>query len=856
MGRINFKKIWTLSLFILVFFVFPDGVSAATYYVDSDAGSDSNDGLSQGAPFETVKKASALSLSPGDSVLLKYGSEFREGLFDNGEGTAENRITWGAYGDSEDGLPIINAAQLLNNSSVWSNYSGDTWKASHNYGSEFVSNGGFESWTGGLPDDWTDPGASITVEDETSEVHSDSHAAKLTANTDSAILRQTASGFEPMTYYLAESWYKTTAGSRVRLYVNGSGATDFTFYTEYGDWTKEMVLFRTGHEASTVQIWAWMESSGDVAYVDDVSIKKASGCNSEVVRLFLDREGQGQAVDASSVNSTDTWYYDETEWDLYVYSPGGNPATAYSSPGVEILSYHNTAVDLNSYTNFQNIHVIGGRDIAFALSFNSYMIVENSVFDYMGKYGIYHSAYNDTQKAEYNIIRNNVIDRKWTLAENPDSGEPGFDGVSLFNSAENNTISGNTIRGFGHDGIGFYGTQLSMDGINSNIIEYNDISAPISIYMKPFSIVGYEDKASNNIVRYNFFHDYKGPAQIASNGNQIYNNIFSVNDSENGANFAPGFSVYSVNNYRSKDSQIYNNSFYGMYDAGIELDAWSYPIDDITMKNNLFSNNDTSGSGWQLYFNEDSTTISGTVFQNNNVYDSGTVATIKESGAAKTVSEAEAAWSGFSSNVSSDPLLSNIGGSYALATDFTLQSLSPAIDAGTDVSLTTDYAGSPIYGLPDIGAYEYQPPYTMGTHEIDTSADVRVYGDGKFRNTVVTGGTTADLSVDPASDDKSQYLDIEITTWETSGDYSKEWTEDSTTITGNTAHIVGDLEANKYYNVSVDSTLGQDITGGNCTAGVCLSNSSGEIEFTYSGGYSTHTFLVEESDNTAPTITS
>lgn len=41
--------------------------------------------------------------------------------------------------------------------------------------------------------------------------------------------------------------------------------------------------------------------------------------------------------------------------------------------------------------------------------------------------------------------------------------------------------------------------------------------------------------------------------------------------------------------------------------------------------------------------------------------------------------------------------------------DYHLRSGSPAINAGVDVGLTTDADGKPIIGLPDIGAYEYQP---------------------------------------------------------------------------------------------------------------------------------------------------
>ncbi|MDO8593124.1 MAG: polysaccharide deacetylase family protein, partial [bacterium] len=70
--------------------------------------------------------------------------------------------------------------------------------------------------------------------------------------------------------------------------------------------------------------------------------------------------------------------------------------------------------------------------------------------------------------------------------------------------------------------------------------------------------------------------------------------------------------------------------------------------------------------------------------------------------------------------------------------NYNLQSISPAIDVGTNLSLTTDYLGNPIYGLPDIGGYEYQPPYTVGTTPVPTTGSVRVYSDGQYRALVAT----------------------------------------------------------------------------------------------------------------------
>jgi hypothetical protein len=78
----------------------------------------------------------------------------------------------------------------------------------------------------------------------------------------------------------------------------------------------------------------------------------------------------------------------------------------------------------------------------------------------------------------------------------------------------------------------------------------------------------------------------------------------------------------------------------------------------------------------------------------------------------------------------------NSSGQFNEPEDFAPRWDSPVIDAGTDVDIEEkDYLGNPIYGPRDIGAIEYQPPYTMGVDPVDIAGNVRVYGDGKFRNT-------------------------------------------------------------------------------------------------------------------------
>ncbi len=197
-----------------------------------------------------------------------------------------------------------------------------------------------------------------------------------------------------------------------------------------------------------------------------------------------------------------------------------------------------------------------------------------------------------------------------------------------------------------------------------------------------------------------------------------------------------------------------------------------------------------------------------------------------------------------------NPLFSNDAGSYSTSTDFQLLPLSPAIDSGTTTpnmtSTTTDFAGNPIYGTPDIGAYEYQPPYTITTDNPEYTGNVRIYGDGKYRYTTsTTTSTTASLKVTPAegiyptyqaSTTRPEYLNISNITWGT----SKQWTA-SSTIATTTVYTIGDLTPNTYYTISVDGLASTTYQ----------SNGSGVITYTYSGGYSTHTFTVTP-DTTSP----
>lgn len=82
--------------------ILPIQLLAATFYVDSISGNDSNNGLSEASAFQSVSHVNSLTLTAGDSVLFRRGQSF-DGVLDvNESGSGSAPITFGAWGSGED----------------------------------------------------------------------------------------------------------------------------------------------------------------------------------------------------------------------------------------------------------------------------------------------------------------------------------------------------------------------------------------------------------------------------------------------------------------------------------------------------------------------------------------------------------------------------------------------------------------------------------------------------------------------------------------------------------------------------------------------------------------------------------
>ena len=95
----------------ILFFASCPVLQGTTYYLDASGGSDGNTGLSATAAWKTLAKINSSKFAPGDIVLLRRGSVWREQFNFPSSGSSGSPIVIDAYGTGE--LPVISGADLV-----------------------------------------------------------------------------------------------------------------------------------------------------------------------------------------------------------------------------------------------------------------------------------------------------------------------------------------------------------------------------------------------------------------------------------------------------------------------------------------------------------------------------------------------------------------------------------------------------------------------------------------------------------------------------------------------------------------------------------------------------------------------
>jgi hypothetical protein len=107
------KRRGLIAALLYVTMGFAVAAFGATYHVDSETGSDGNNGRSSQTAWETLEKASSVAYKRGDRILLKRGSVFKGTLKLKGAmGSKDAPVVIDAYGVGE-ALPKIDSAGYI-----------------------------------------------------------------------------------------------------------------------------------------------------------------------------------------------------------------------------------------------------------------------------------------------------------------------------------------------------------------------------------------------------------------------------------------------------------------------------------------------------------------------------------------------------------------------------------------------------------------------------------------------------------------------------------------------------------------------------------------------------------------------
>jgi len=248
------------------------------------------------------------------------------------------------------------------------------------------------------------------------------------------------------------------------------------------------------------------------------------------------------------------------------------------------------------------------------------------------------------------------------------------------------------------------GIQIEAMTYNSlmedNLCEYNSRS------------FGYETgiwifNSDGAIVRRNIMRGNSTGLRVSKmkNFQAYYNLIMNNNYNLDGTN-----QNTSGVDFSESSGTFYNNTLIGNSASNSKLGSiYVYPLypeggvtqpSNITIKNNIIMNDGSVDSPKDMDFDQ---SVGSTVICDYNlVYNANRAINIQIGTTNYSWATYKLVSSQDSHSINSNPLFVNAG-----SEDYRLQAGSPAINAGVNVGLTTDYLGHTINGLPDIGAYEY-----------------------------------------------------------------------------------------------------------------------------------------------------
>lgn len=574
--------------------------------------------------------------------------------------------------------------------------------------SEMITNPGFED---GMTGWTTEVGGSSTIAQSDEQANSGTYSAKIVRNGTTSRLRRTFN-VNPNTWYALSYYNIRIAGvSSGNLMISDKGTmTGTTMYltdmmttwtttsntidgisADSASWTRKGLLFRTG--AGQTQIEIILSFFGDCTiHVDDFSLKKigwelVSGTEYRLTPMFHTR------TDGAANNNLSPPYYSAksniTYWGDTELLPGTTGSLNEGECGWDSINQEEH-INIGKNPEGEVIHIPRVTYLIGSFGAYHYITINGLTF----RYTSVASAYGTIGGA---ILASNTAANYWTITNNVFFG---IQNVGVNNSVGNDWLieynTGNRFWNGQHHsdlGGGGYGYPITLLGTGS-IVRKN--------YFRN-QYCGIVASAGGNKIHYNILDGIKvnglwHNCLSVANPNEWYNNTVYHNPEEGG----PGHGFAAQDNDDGPGdiggAKVKNNLIITVQENGGAQAFCIKNSTNIESNNNLFF---TVGTNAKIARLEYAGTLENTDIATMAEYQA-TIAALKDNPTLK--------WNGTYGSVGTAADANSIGADprFRSTTDYRLRSGSPAINAGVDVGLTTDFLGKPIRGLPDIGAYEFQ----------------------------------------------------------------------------------------------------------------------------------------------------
>jgi parallel beta-helix repeat protein len=530
--------------------------------------------------------------------------------------------------------------------------------------------------------------------------------------------------------------WKTIAKVNASSFVPG----DQILFKRGEIWREQLTVPSSGSSGNPITIGAY--GSGELPVINGSNLISSgwtqyrstvwqAAVTTRPNQIFFNGVRGTPVASVAAINGASKWYWASNI--LYVYSTSA-PATAFTNPGIEASQrQYNISGNGKSYVTIQNLNLQNSNGYGFA--FNG--VASNVTIDGCTVGHSYYSgiAINGNFEVQSVIIRNSTVN--WNGANGISIYGPGHDWT-----VEDNVVHNNSQNGTNDGGMFTYsgGIRACCDSSVKKIIvqrnkvysqgklpdgtrvtssngDPSDNARAQGIWMDTLHHTNYTD---GPLIIGNEVYDNQHDGILIENGSYntvIYNLVYNNNATEAWGIRVSDWHAQSPANY----NRVYNNVVYSNSNGGINISG-SFGSEanrciGNEVKNNIVIGN---GSGSNLVANNggenDGTMGNGNVYTYNSFGPQGTNFIQWGNGVYKSTYAAwYSAYSAANGNtVESDPLFVSTS-----TPDFHLQSTSPAINAGTNVAVTSDYEGNhvPFGPAPDVGAYEYhsgflkpQPP--------------------------------------------------------------------------------------------------------------------------------------------------